>query len=185
MKKRLASKARMTRRLLAALLLLGSAQPSTAQPLATAVKAAFLPKFARYVEWPPQARPASGAPVQLCIIGSDPFGSVIDEAAAGQRIGASPILVRRLASAQGASACHIAFVRGVKGRSTSQLLTALRGLPVLTVTDARDGTARGIIHFALTDGRVGFHVDASAAARNKLSISSRLMGIALSVKERS
>lgn len=179
------SPSRVVRRLAAALILLASAQPGEAQPLATAVKAAFLPKFARYVEWPPPARPAAGEPIQLCIIGSDPFGKVVDEAATGQKIGDNPIAVRRLATAEWAAGCHIAFVRGVPGRSTSRLLEALRGMPILTVTDARDGSARGMIHFTIAHGRVGFHVDAAAAARSHLSISSRLLGIALSVRQSS
>ena len=167
------------------LLLFGLAQPAQAQSLEWTVKAAFLPKFARYVEWPPNARPAAGEAFRLCIIGSDPFGKVIDEAAAGLRIGDHPIVVRRLASAQGASTCHVAFVRGGRGASTSRLLAALRGQPVLTVTDARNGSTRGMIHFAVADGRVSFHVDAAAAARSRLSISSRLLGIALSVRQAS
>ncbi|WP_431869388.1 YfiR family protein [Allosphingosinicella sp.] len=183
--RRASSARKAARRLAAPLLLLALAQPGGAQPLATAVKAAFLPKFARYVDWPPQARPAAGEALQLCIIGSDPFGKVIDAAAAGQRIGDNPITVRRLATAQFAAGCHIAFVRGTAGRSTSRLLQALRGMPVLTVTDAHDGSARGMIHFTLADGRVGFHVDAAAAARSRLSISSRLLGIALSVRQKS
>ena len=172
-------------RMLPGLLLLALAQPVSAQPLETSVKAAFLPKFARYVEWPPTARPAAGTPIQLCIIGSDPFGRVIDDAVAGQRIGDNPVVVRRLAGVDGASTCHIAFVRGRTGRSTAQLLAGLRDKPVLTVTDARDGSARGMVHFAIVDGRVGFHVDAVSAARSHLSISSRLLGIALSVRQSS
>lgn len=170
------------RALAAALLLHAAAPPAEAQPLEASVKATFLPKFARYVEWPPRARAAAGAPIHLCIIGSDPFGRVIDEATAGQRIGDNPVVVRRLRSADEAAGCHIAFVRGRAGLSTSRILAALSESPVLTVTDARDGTARGMIHFAIADGRVGFHIDAASAARSNLSISSRLLGIALSVR---
>ena len=42
--------------LLAALLMAAHA-PAAAQPTENSVKAAFLPKFARYVEWPARARP--------------------------------------------------------------------------------------------------------------------------------
>ena len=45
--------------------------------------------------------------------------------------------------------------------------------------------ARGMVHFAIVDGRVGFHVDAVSAARSHRSISSRLLGIALSVRQNS
>ncbi len=176
---------RSASRLALPLLALALAQPAQAQPLELSVKSAFLLKFARYVEWPPQARPASGAPIRICIIGNDPFGGVIDRAAVGERIGEHGVDVRRLASAQAASGCHVAFVRGGGGRSTAALLDGLRGSPVLTVTDSRYGSARGMIHFALSEGRVSFHIDAAAAARDGLSISSRLLGIALSVRQTS
>src|SRR3546814_12381719 len=95
------------------------------------------------------------------------------------------IPIWRLATAQMASSCHLALGSCAARRSTSRLLQARRGRSVLTVTDAQDGSARGMIHFTLADGRVGFHVDAAAAARRRLSISSRLLGIALSVRQKS
>lgn len=167
---------------LAALLL--PRAPAAAQPLELSVKAAFLPKFARYVAWPPFARPGAGEPVTLCVIGSDPFGQVLDRAVSGQRIEQHPIVVRRLSGLEGARQCHIAFVNGGSGRSTAQLLAGLRQLPVLTITDARQGNERGMIHFAIHGGRVAFHIDDAAAARSNLAISSRLLGLAVSVRQR-
>ena len=171
-------------RILAALALITGLQaPVHGQSLELSVKAAFLPKFARYVEWPP-AQLAAGTPLQLCIIGSDPFGSAIDQAAAGERAGQHAVAVRRLATTAQASGCHIAFLRGTAAQSTASMLAALRPLSVLTVTDFRSGPQRGMIHFALAGNRVGFHVDEAVAARSKLTISSRLLALALSVKQR-
>jgi hypothetical protein len=53
------------------------------------------------------------------------------------------------------------------------------------VTDSRDGSTRGMIHFGLAGGRVSFHIDDIQAARVGLSISARLLAIALSVRSRS
>src|SRR3546814_14678254 len=97
--RRASSARKAARRLAAPLLLLALAQPGGAQPLATAVKAAFLPKFARYVDWPPQARPAAGEALQPCIIGSDPFGTVLDATATGQRTRHNPTHQRSVATA--------------------------------------------------------------------------------------
>lgn len=161
------------------------AQPAAAQQsLEQKVKAAFLPKFARYVVWPGTARPAPGAPLTLCLIGPDPFGPLIDQAVGGQPVDDNPIQVRRVRAGGSTAGCHMAFVRGATDAATRRILDAFAGLPVLTVTDARDGNARGMIHFAVANGRVGFHVDNAAAARSRLAISSRLLGIALSVRQR-
>jgi hypothetical protein len=165
--------------------LAGTAQGAVAEaPSETSVKAAFLPRFARYVTWPPSVRPGPGAPVVLCIVGQDPFGSLIEQTARSQGVDGHPILVRRLANATVARGCHLAFVGVSSQQPTGQMLAALGGEPILTITDARSGAQRGIIHFALVSGRVRFFIDESAAAKRGLSISSRLLSLAVAVRTR-
>lgn len=155
-----------------------------AQPLEAAVKAAFLPKFAPYATWPMPAEPQAGAPYAICVVGRDPFGSLIDEAAVGARRDASTIVVRRIEKIDRSSGCHIAYLGGSAIQSVPAALSALAGAPVLTVTDSRVGRDRGMIHFELKTGRVRFHIDDMAAARSQLALSSKLMSLALSVRQR-
>ena len=161
-----------------------AATPAPAQPSEQAVKAAFLPKFARYVTWPPHARPGPGRPLNLCIIGSDRFGPLLTRAAQGQSAGQSPITVHRLESAERAAFCHIAFINGVSPARTAATVKALQKWPILTVTDDRDGATRGMVHFILHQGRVRFHIDDQAAESSNLQLDSRLLAIALDVKPR-
>jgi len=157
---------------------------ASAQASEDSVKAAFLPRFVRYVTWPPTARPGPGEPFNLCVIGSDPYGGALDRAAKGQSIDGHPIVVRRMSSPAAAARCHIAFVYGARDQSTGQLLAAMTRLPVLTVTDSRGGGQRGMIHFVVAGGRVRFFIDESAASRRGLSISSRLLALAVGVNGR-
>lgn len=157
---------------------------AAAAPSEAAVKAAFLPRFARYVTWPPAVRPAAGAPIVLCIVGRDPFGATLERAVRAQAVDGHPILVRRTASAAGARGCHMAFVGGSSEQPTGQVLSALANQPILTVTDARSGPQRGMIHIALVSGRVRFFIDEVSAAQRGLSISSRLLGLAVAVRTR-
>lgn len=172
--------------LLLALLLLAPAmpQPAHAQASEQAVKAAFLPKFIRYVDWPPEALPAGDAPIGLCLLGRDPFGSLIDQAVNDETLGARRIVVRRIAGLGNMEGCQLIFVSSGSSRGDAQVLATLAGRPVLTVTDARNGAAQGMVHFALRDGRVRFVIDDVAAARSKLVISSRLLSLALTVRTR-
>jgi len=164
--------------------LAASASAAGAQTSETTVKAAFLPRFARYVTWPPSARPQGSAPFNLCVIGGDPFGAALDQATRSQSVDGRRIVVRRLDSAAGAAACHIAFVEGSPGRPVGQLLAALANRPILTVTDAGNGGQRGIIHFSIVSGRVRFFIDEAAAAQRGISVSSRLLALAVGAKQR-
>lgn len=159
---------------------------ATAQsaPLETQVKAAFLPKFAAYVIWPPGVIGAPDDPVELCIIGRDPFGRNLDEAAARQYVDQHPVLVRRIDGTANADHCQIAFLGGTAKQSPAAMQEALRSRPILTVTDSNFGADRGMVHFVLKDGRVRFQIDDALAARNNLAISARLLSLAISVKPR-
>ena len=170
---------RLARLFPAALLLAAWPAPAAAPPTDLAVKAAFLTKFPAYVAWPANARPRPGAALNICLVGGDPFGKLLDEAARGQHIDGHPLQVRRLGGAGQAGGCHVAYVQG-----GAPSLQGLQGKPVLTVTDARSGPGGGMIHFVIHQGRVRFTIDEAQAARSGVAISSRLLGIALRVRQR-
>jgi hypothetical protein len=155
--------------------------PARADVSDTEVKAAFIPKFARYVTWPPSAPARSGAQMVICIIGDDPFGGMLKQAASGQSVDGRPFVIKRLASSAGASDCAIAFVDGSR---TGEILAALGHQPILTVTDSRGSSQRGVIHFAVVDGRVRFFIDNAQAQARGLTISSRLLALAIGVNQR-
>jgi hypothetical protein len=128
--------------------------------------------------------PGDARPLHLCILGRDPFGAMLDRTLFGQRIDQHPILVRRLSAGAASSGCHIAYLGGLPGAQVGAAMARFGPAPVLTVTDARSSPVRGIVHFAVANGRVRFHIDEALAARSNIAISSKLLGLALSVKQR-
>ena len=167
-----------------ALAALAGAPKARAASLEYPVKAAFLYKFAPFVEWPPTAFESAASPLTLCVVGFDPFGAVLDDAVFGQRVGQHQLVVRRLEAVGAGSGCHIAYLSGSKTQSVAEGLAALQGAPTLTVTDQSMGSTRGAIHFVIKDDRVRFHIDDVTAARGGMNISSKLMRLALSVRLR-
>jgi len=152
------------------------------ESLEIAVKAAYLYKFAPFVGWPAAALGGPADPFAICVVGADPFGAVLDRAVAGQQVAGRPIVVRRFAQAARAQPCQIAYLGVARGQSGKEALRVLRGAPVLTVTDA--SAARGMIDLVISEGRVRFRIDDAAAADSGLTISSKLLSLALSVTPR-
>ena len=139
--------------------------PLHERSLETAIKATYLYKLPAFVEWPTGTFSSPSSPVVICIIGPDPFGSLLDEAVRNQTIGQRPIEVRRSGGPEGG---HVAYGN----------VYGLRGRPILTVTDAaRDG--RGIVNFVLHENRVRYEIDCGAAAESGLTISPRVLALAL------
>lgn len=153
-------------------------------PLEYAVKATYLYKLAPFVDWPPTAFAAPKTPFRICVAGEDPFGDFLKKAVAGRGLGTHPFEVQRLAAAAPATGCQILFISHLPAQDMSQALDAVDGKPVLTVVDSDAPHAGGIVQFVIEHGRVRFAIDAGAAARNHLTISSKLLDLALAVKER-
>lgn len=148
--------------------------------LEIAVRATYLYKFAPFVDWPATADPHPG-PFSICVVGTDPFGTVLDRAVAGQHVGARPIVIHRMAKADRGASCQVMYVNGAAAL-VKEALQTVDGTPVLTVTDGP--ATPGIVDFVTDNGRVRFRVDDQAAAQNGLTISSKLLSLAVSVKPR-
>ena len=166
---------------LAVLLALGWPARAAVSDLELAVKATYLYKLAPFVTWPSGAFSAPDDTLVICVQGQDPFGPLLDRAVAGQRVGTRPIVVRRVPRLDRGSDCQIAYVGGSPAQPVSQALAAVDGIPVLTVTDAARGPAKGIVHLVLNGGKVRFSVNAARAEAGGMGISSKLLALATEV----
>lgn len=140
------------------------------------VKAAFLYKFASFVEWPPESASAS---MCIAVVGQDPFGAALDEVVRGKSINGRGFLIKRFKSGQDATGCQIVFISASEKSRMHSILDRMRGISILTVSDVpgfcQDG---GMIDFDLSDQKVHFEVNPAAAERARLKVSSKLLGVA-------
>lgn len=168
------------RQALLAIAMLGLCPPAIAQMDVTTVKTTFLYRFSSLVSWPDAG---TAAATTLCIAGPQPYERAIERvisAAGTQR----QFAVRHIDSAEQVAGCRVLYIVEDSDRAREKLRAAT-GQPVLTVTDASvSPDVRGIIHFAVVDNRVRFHIDDHLAAQGGLTIDSRLLALALSVRRR-
>jgi hypothetical protein len=140
------------------------------------VKAAFVYNFTRFVQWP-EAR-ASG-PLDICVMGEDPFGSAIDEAVENKRIGGREITVTRLSDVEKASACEVLFIAPSEHDKVERIVKTLARVPVLTVGDIEDFAERGgMINLTKQGSHIRFEINVDALERAGLRASSQLLGLA-------
>jgi hypothetical protein len=143
------------------------------------VKAAFLFNFAKFVEWPADAFKGPDDPIAICVLGQNPFGTALEDVVRDKTVGSRGFVVREALNAQQASKCQIVFVTASERKRFRSLLEELKGHSILTVGEAEDFVANGgVINFKLKDARVRIEIDAAAAARAKLRISSKLLSLA-------
>jgi hypothetical protein len=153
------------------LLLLAAPLRAQEVPLEYQVKATYLYNFVKFIEWPGQ--PAG--PLNICVAGRNPFGTVLDDLLANETINGRPVRSRVILEPD--PGCQVVFVPS--GAAATAYLRAARGAPVLTVGEESDFIELGgIISLYLDSNNVRFTINPSAAERAKLRISSRLLTLA-------
>jgi hypothetical protein len=143
------------------------------------IKAVFLFNFTQFVQWPPEAFLSNNAPLVIGILGQDPFGLYLDETVKGEMIDSHPLIVKRYATVEEVSNCHILFIAHNQKEEIRRALDNLRVQPVLTVSDV-DGFTRmgGMIRFLNESDRIKLRVNVQSVQDAELVISSKLLRLA-------
>jgi len=149
------------------------------------LKAAFVYNFAKFVDWPPNVYPKPESPFAICILGTDPFGSVIDDTLRGKTVADHPVVVRRDKELAAARRCQIIFVSASEKDRLPDILAGLKGANALMVGDFEGfAAAGGAIELTLQDSRIRFAINPDAADGAGLRISSKLLALATIVRGR-
>lgn len=154
-------------------------------PTEAQVKAAYLYNFGKFVTWE-GSTPSNSDALEICVLGKDPFGTVLDKTVAGESIAGRAIHIRRINKLQDEAHCRIVFVSASEeGRLASILPTAQRS-GILTVSDIPHFAEQGgIIEFVNQQDKIRFAVNRQAAEQSHLTLSSQLLKVASKVMDKS
>lgn len=165
---------------LACLLLAAPAQVRAQNELSEyQVKAAYLFNFLKFVEWPEDAFADPLAPIVIGVIGEDPFGSALPQVVIGKTVQGRDLIIRVYRTGENLRGAQILFISASESKRLPMILSSLRGSSVLTVADTAGFLeAGGMIQFLSENDRVRFAINAEAAGRAKLKVSSKLLSLA-------
>lgn len=141
------------------------------------VKAAFLLNFAQFVSWP--ASRAANKPMIFGVLGTDPFGKVLDETMSGRTINSVPVQIRRLRRGESTDDIDILFISRSEDEVLEVRLAKQEQRPTLTVGDIdRFAQRGGMIGFIIRDGRVRFQINHRVAEDAGLTVNAKLLKLA-------
>lgn len=112
------------------------------------IKAAFLYNLANFVRWPNEALPTTNDIFTVCIIGDDPFQSVLDITFDDVQAQGHALKALRIDKIPSQRLCHILFISGSEQGRVKEILKAVAEKPVLTVAD--------MDHFICNGGMIQF-----------------------------
>jgi hypothetical protein len=148
------------------------------------IKAAFLYNFTKFIEWPRQSFLDPNAPLVIGVLGDTPCEAALEQLVKDRRVNGRAILVRKVDSAQQASATQLLFVGSGAEELFERLKPVLATIPVVTVGEsqafASDG---GAINFILEGDKVRFEINLGAADHAGVKISAQLLKLATTVRK--
>ncbi len=140
------------------------------------VKAVFLFNFAQFVDWPPEALGGPEAPLVIGILGEDPFGPALDDTVRNETVKSRKLVVQRFQRVEDIGSCHILFISRSESRHIEQIVTALSGRSILTVSDLTGSALQGVmIRFLTEKNKIRLRVNLDATKAAHLVLSSKLL----------
>jgi hypothetical protein len=144
----------------------------------SAIKAAFLYNFTKFVDWPDSAFAQPSTPFVVCAFADATFRGELEGILRNEQVRGRPITIGP-ASAEDARGCHMAYFGQPDDERQGRMLEAVKRAPVLTVGEGlRFLDQGGVIAFVLENNRVRFSVSKRNADAAGLGISSRLLRVA-------
>jgi len=162
---------------IAAVLSVGLASAQAQRLPETSVKAAFVARFAEFVEWPAAAHLNQPA-VVLCLTAAHPFGPLVQQLTRDAVVRGRPVAVRELKQRASPRGCHLLFV----APADREVLVQVEREPILTVGDQPDFCPLGgIVNLLVVEGRVRFEINLAHARKAGLKIDPQLLRLAAAV----
>ncbi len=142
------------------------------------LKGAFLLNFARFTQWPAEVLQGS-SPISACVVGDRVMGDSFSETVKGKQLGGRSIAVTFVAATTALPTCHLLYVSGVADTRVTEIVSTVRDVPVLTVSDVDTFTKRGgIVQIFVEGGKMKFRINAKSAKRARLQLDARLLALA-------
>jgi hypothetical protein len=142
------------------------------------VKAAYLYRFAGYVEWPASAWPNPNSALVIGVWGNDELADDLTRLVANRTVDNRRIEVRRVTDLDSAAGTHMLFVGHDRMARLPDLLTATNVRSTLLVTESAGALRLGsAINFLIVDGQLRFELSLESAEQRGLKLSSRLVAV--------
>lgn len=147
------------------------------------LEAAYLYKFANFVEWPADAFRDPGHPIVIGVMGADALATQLGVLVRDKTVRGRGFVVRTLSPGDDPRGVHILFL-GNLGREQSQAaLLAVQGSHVLTVSDRRRPLAGGaMVTLVRVNQRLRFEVSMPVVQRSRLRLSALMLTAAYRVQ---
>lgn len=147
------------------------------------LKAAFLFNFARFVTWPEKAFDTPKSPIVIGIVGTDPFGPLLENLLRDKKIHGRSVVVKRIAPGKDPVGCQAVFVSRTDKHLIPKVLKYADGKHILTISEVdKFANHGGMINLVNQGNSIRFEINLEVTQAAGLQVSSQLANLSIRVK---
>ncbi|MES2822390.1 MAG: YfiR family protein [Pseudomonadota bacterium] len=148
----------------------------------TQIKAAYLSKFAAYVEWPASAFSDPDTPITIGVMGAEEIAKELHYITKERTVNDRVVQVKSLELGDSLTDVQILYVGQQDEVRLKRLLESLQSMPILTITASPVRYAGSVINFIPVANHIRFEVSVTQAEQKSLKISARLLSVAQKIE---
>lgn len=141
------------------------------------LKAVYLERFTRFVDWPEESSISDTTkPFVIGIIGENPFGKCLKRIYEKQKIKNKAVKILPVKNLTDISKCHILFISKSEKQYLGKIINITQDSPILTIADTKGFCEKnGHINFYLDADKVRFEINNEAVKKAGLYMKYQLL----------
>jgi len=157
--------------------------PVFAQYSETEVKAAYIERFTRFIEWPEEIALAdTSQPFVLGVLGENPFDHILEDLYQQRKIKNREVEIRYCSSTKQITGCNMLYISASEKKNLLSVLEQIDGKPILTISDTEGFAEKGIhINLYRKDDKLHYEINESAIVGSGFSVWAQLLNSAIIV----
>jgi len=143
------------------------------------LKSYFIFNFIKYINWPPEALSDY---FTISVYKSDKFTGRLREIAAQQKLKSMPVQIKIVNSLEEAASSHVIVIPEENSNYFSKIFQNFSNSPVLLITEKKGlGREGASINMRVTNNKIRFSINKTSIDNHGLSVSAKLLNLALEV----
>ncbi len=141
------------------------------------IHSVFIYNFTKYIQWPSSDQ---NGDFVIGVLGNSPMVASLEKLAAERKIGTRSMVVKKFASVDQISKCHMLFIPDRSSNDLEAAISKISGQSTLIMTERNGlGTKGSGINFITVDGKQKFELNKAATDKAQLKVSNELTSLAI------
>ncbi|MBI9033358.1 MAG: YfiR family protein [Bacteroidales bacterium] len=142
----------------------------------TTLKAVFIERVSRFIDWPDEILSEKDDRLLLTVIGEHEFGPVLDQIYSEYKIKDRDVEIRYVNDMDSLDGSHIIFVGNLQKSQIRELFKLCADKPILIISDHREYQKEGLmLIYYLLDENITFDINLTAVKQSGLMMSYHLL----------